>query len=138
MNRTSTNLQELIDAFAQKEQEAMNTTFLSPCVKGGTVCTRIEGVVYTFKLEPPDFEGWGIFKPKTPREAVVVGEASLPLVDRYLHLFPAMRWRVASGEWRVASGEWRVASGEWRVASGEWRVASGEWRVASGVEWRKI
>ena len=103
MTRPSTHLQDLLNAFAHKEQEAMNTSFLAPCVKGGDVCTRINGIVYTFNAEPSDYEGWGIFKPKNPREAMIAEEASLPLVDRYLNLFPALRLRLA---FKIQEASW--------------------------------
>lgn len=85
------NVRNLIETFAEQEARLLQTTFLAPCVPGGSVCTRVEGMVYTFAATPPDFEGWGLFRPVDAKQAQLVEEASLSQVATYLKLFPTFQ-----------------------------------------------
>ena len=94
----------IIESLAQKEQETVRATFLAPCVRGGTVCTRIDGIVQAFTLKPSDHEGWGMFRPNNGlKEASFVEEPALSLIDRYLHLFTALRVRLV---YRIEGQSW--------------------------------
>ena len=90
-----TDVRKLIEKLAAQEARLQQTTFLAPCVPGGSVKTRIEGMVYTFAPVPPDAEGWGLFQPLDVERAQWVEEAGLMKVERYLKLFPAFRMRLA-------------------------------------------
>ena len=90
-----TDVRKLIGKLAEQEARLQHTTFLAPCVCGGSVKTRIEGMVYTFAPAPPDAEGWGLFHPLDIDRAQWVEEASLMQVEAYLKLFPAIRMRLA-------------------------------------------
>ncbi len=90
-----TDVRKLIGKLAAQEARLQQTTFLAPCVRGGSVKTRIDGMVYTFAQEPPDAEGWGLFHPLDVERAEWVEEAGLMQVEAYLKLFPAFRVRLA-------------------------------------------
>jgi hypothetical protein len=60
-------------------------------VRGGTVQVRIAGVVWRLKVQPDDFEGWGVFRPTSPTHAERVRPARLAERRRYLDLLPCMR-----------------------------------------------
>lgn len=89
-----TNIRKLIGKLAEQEARLRETTFLAPCVPGGSVRTRVAGLVYTFAPVPPDGEGWGLFKPLDAERAERVGKPTLMQVDAYLKLFPAFRVRL--------------------------------------------
>ena len=90
-----TDVRKLIGKLAEQEARLQQTTFLAPCVPGGSVRTRIQGMVYTFAPEPPDFEGWGLFQPIDVERARLVDEADLMQIETYLKLFPSFRVRLA-------------------------------------------
>ena len=89
------DVRKLIGKLAEQEARLQQTTFLAPCVPGGSVRTRIEGMVYTFTPEPPDYEGWGLFQPLNVERARLVEEADLIQIETYLKLFPSFRVRLA-------------------------------------------
>lgn len=86
---------KLVARLAAEEARLRDVLFVAPCVAGARVRTRVEGLVHTFRVDPPDFEGWGLFGPRTADRAVLVEPASLPQVERYLNLFPPFRVRLA-------------------------------------------
>ncbi|MDZ8134847.1 MAG: hypothetical protein RM049_06025 [Nostoc sp. DedQUE04] len=47
-----TDIRKLINQIASAEAQLHTTQFLAPCVKGGRVCTRVAGMVYTFSPKP--------------------------------------------------------------------------------------
>ncbi len=89
------DVRKLIGKLAEQEARLQQTTFLAPCVRGGSVRTRIEGMVYTFTPEPPEVEGWGLFRPIDVKRAGLVEEADLMQIEAYLKLFPSFRVRLA-------------------------------------------
>ena len=89
------DVRKLIGKLAEQEARLQQTTFLAPCVRGGSVRTRIEGMVYTFAPEPPEVEGWGLFHPIDVNRAGLVEEADLMQIEAYLKLFPSFRVRLA-------------------------------------------
>jgi hypothetical protein len=91
----SDKIKRLLETLSEGEQQLLATPFLAPCVRGGKVRTRLNGLVYTFRAKPRDFEGWGIFQPASARTAALIEEASLPLVLEYLKLFKPLRARLA-------------------------------------------
>jgi hypothetical protein len=92
MNDKLTNL---IHAMAQQEEQALQTEFFAPCVRGGLLRTRVRQLIYTFKALPDDFEGWGIFLPLNNKQAELLEEASLFQVVDYLQLLKPLRVRLA-------------------------------------------
>ena len=90
-----TDVRKLIGKLAAQEARLQQTTFLAPCVRGGSVKTRIAGMVYTFTPAPPDAEGWGLFQPLDVERAQWIEEAGLMQVEQYLKLLPVFRMRLA-------------------------------------------
>lgn len=86
----SDHLQRIFDKLAAAEDHFLEREFLAPVVAGGEVRVRIGGVVCTLRVTPPQFEGWGIFRPKSHASADLVGEAGLTERRRYLELFPSV------------------------------------------------
>jgi hypothetical protein len=89
------DIRNLLNQIAAQEAQLRDTQFLAPCVSGGTVRTRVAGIVLTFNPQPKDFEGWGIFQPVDEKTAEVVEEPSLPQLVDYLKLLKPMRLRLA-------------------------------------------
>jgi hypothetical protein len=89
------DVRDLLRRLSEAEEELRVRIFLAPMVRGGRVRANLGGLVYTFDPAPPDFEGWGLFRPSDERGARLVEEADLPRVAEYLKLFPRLRLRLA-------------------------------------------
>ncbi|HEX8176361.1 MAG TPA: hypothetical protein VF543_14700 [Pyrinomonadaceae bacterium] len=98
-----TDLLELLKRVAAEEESLRSRLFLAPCVRGGRVRARVSGLVYSFIVSPREFEGWGIFRPQSEREAQLVEEASLERISEYLRPFPVARLRLC---YRLRGGAW--------------------------------
>ncbi len=94
---------ELVEHLARQEEALRWTCFLAPCVAGGKVRARIEGLVHDFEPRPRDFEGWGLFRAIDSQIAEVVEAASPRLVDDYLRLLAPFRLLLAA---RLRGGTW--------------------------------
>jgi hypothetical protein len=86
-----TDIRKLINQIAAQEAKLSETQFIAPYVRGGKVCTRVAGMIYTFTPQPKKFEGWGIFQPESEKRAKLVEEADLFQIDDYLSQFPLVR-----------------------------------------------
>lgn len=98
------DVRKLIDDIAAQERELEGTRFVAPCVRGGSVRTRVAGLVATFAPDPADFEGWGVFEAVDRTTALLVEEADLPIVDRYLALLKT-RMRFVLGH-KISDRTW--------------------------------
>jgi hypothetical protein len=90
-----TNIHQLLQQLEDQEKLLNETEFLAPCVSGGLVKTSVANMIYTFKTQPDNFAGWGIFKPLDNQIAEVINEANLPQIARYLQLLKPLRLRLA-------------------------------------------
>jgi hypothetical protein len=114
------NINDLLNKMAATEAAFAETRFVAPCVRGGRVRARVGGVVQTFRPDPAEFEGWGLFQP-AGEKATVLEEANLPLVAAYLRHFPLLRLRLA----RQLSGQMWLA---YPASEGDMRQRFGEAR----------
>ncbi|MDJ0795827.1 MAG: hypothetical protein QNJ51_03155 [Calothrix sp. MO_167.B12] len=89
------DIQKLIQQLAAQEEELHSSQFIAPCVGGGKVRTRLNGMVYTFTPQPRNFEGWGIFQAVDGKRATVTEEPSLPQIAEYLQYLKPLRLRLA-------------------------------------------
>jgi hypothetical protein len=87
----SKNLTDALNSLAAAEERFLTSEFLTPVVRGGQVQVRIAGVICTLRIQPADFEGWGIFRPASHADATLVRQAKLAERARYLDLFPVVR-----------------------------------------------
>ena len=90
-----TDIRKILNQLAAQEGKLLDTQFLAPCVNGGRVRTRIGGMTYTFKPQPRNFEGWGIFQPVNEKIATVFDEPNLPQLAEYLELLVPIRLQLA-------------------------------------------
>ncbi len=81
------NIHTLLNQLNRQEVDLLSQKFLAPCVRHGRVQTRLSGLVYTFKPQPHDFQGWGIFQPLDTAIAKVTTTAALPQIEAYLKPF---------------------------------------------------
>jgi hypothetical protein len=77
---------DLLNQFARMESEFLEREFFAPCLPGGMVSVRIQGVVCRFQIQD-SFVGFGIFKPISQTQATLVRAATLMETQRYLELF---------------------------------------------------
>lgn len=89
------DIRKLLNQIAAQEMQLQETQFLAPCVRGGSVRTRVANIIYSFAPQPRNFEGWGIFQPVDEKLAAVVDEPSLPQLAEYLKLLKPLRLRLA-------------------------------------------
>ena len=75
---------DLLNRFAAEEEKFLAREFLAPALSGGTVRVQIGGVVCKIRIEPADFQGWGIFQPVSHTEAILEREATLAERRKYL------------------------------------------------------
>ncbi len=89
------NIQKLLQQLEAQEKLLNDTEFIAPCVQNGSVKTSVSQIIYTFKTQPENFEGWGIFKPINNQIAEFIDEPNLPKISRYLELLKPLRLRLA-------------------------------------------
>jgi hypothetical protein len=85
------DVSKLLERFAAAENEFLRQEFLAPALRGGIVRVRMGGVLCLIRINPPEFEGWGVFRPNSHTDANLVRQASLAERRRYLELFPIFR-----------------------------------------------
>jgi hypothetical protein len=81
---------ELISQIGKQESSLKKRTFISPVFDNTVVATRVEGMVYTFKI-PQTAEGWYQIRPKNKKEAKIVGPAELPEIEGYMKYLEKVR-----------------------------------------------
>jgi hypothetical protein len=102
----SKGFNEAFQRLAAEEEKFLTQCFLAPVLPGHPVRVRIAGVVCTMQIVPSDFQGWGVFRPKSLATAEFVRHADLGERRRYLQIFPRVRLvlcRQEKGEWLALS-----------------------------------
>lgn len=94
----SQTFQRLFHRLAAAEERVFAGEFLAPMLRGGVAHVRIAGVVCRLRVEPPDFKGWGVFRPQSPTAAELVRPAGLAERQQYLELLPLVRMLVCGRE----------------------------------------
>jgi hypothetical protein len=87
----SKQVNDALNRLAAAEEQFLTREFLAPVLRGSLVHVRIAGVICQLEVQPPAFEGWGIFRPVSHSEARLVRPARLAERQRYLALFPLVR-----------------------------------------------
>lgn len=89
-NKPKVDARELVARLSQQGRALLQKEIIAPLLPGRRIRTRLEGLVYDFRLRG-NFVGWGRFRPLNEREAEVLGEALPWERGGYLELFPALR-----------------------------------------------
>ena len=89
--RTKPDVGDLLKRFAAEEDAFLQREFLAPALRGGMVGVRIGGIHCRIRIDPSNFEGWGIFQPISHTQARLVRQANLSERRVYLELFPLFR-----------------------------------------------
>jgi hypothetical protein len=87
----SSAVTDALKRLAAAEERFLTSEFLSPVIRGRHVLVRIAGVICALRIQPADFEGWGVFRPVSHSDATLVRHAKLAERQRYLELFPLVR-----------------------------------------------
>lgn len=85
-----TGARELVERLNAAGRALCERVLIAPVMPGGRIRTRIEGLVYEFRLSER-FVGWGRFRPLNARVVEPAGEALPWQRGAYLELFPALR-----------------------------------------------
>ncbi len=94
---------DLVERLARQEEALRWTCFVAPCVAGGKVRAKVEGLVHDFEPRPRDFEGCGLFRSIDSTIAEVVEPAPPRHVDGYLRLLMPIRLLLAAN---LDGGSW--------------------------------
>jgi len=78
----------LFDKLAAEEDKFFKTEFFAPVLRGQPVRVRIANIVVNLRVEPRDFEGWGIFQAVDQRSARFLREPTMAERRQYLDLCP--------------------------------------------------
>ncbi|MBX5456491.1 MAG: hypothetical protein IRZ31_06280 [Thermogemmatispora sp.] len=101
-------LLRLVSRLSGAAERLRQQEIIAPLLPSGRIRTRIEGLVYEFKVRK-SFVGWGRFRPCNEQEAELLGEALPWQRGAYLELLPALRmillWPV-SGPRARETGLW--------------------------------
>lgn len=89
------DVQRILREVAAQEANLRRYPFLAPCIPGAHLRARVGGLLLELAADPPDFEGWGIFRARDPHTAERIEEAALPRVAAYLALLRPLRVRLA-------------------------------------------
>jgi hypothetical protein len=73
------------------DNQFLGQEFLAPMLQGGSIQVRPSGIPSRLRVEPPDFEGWGIFRSISSTAAQLVCRANLAERQRYLSMLPSVR-----------------------------------------------
>lgn len=84
------NFDELFRKTKENEESIRRKKFIAPVVKGGKVTTSIDGLVYEFRINDPEYEGWAVLKPVSPMEARIEGDPRRNNIRKYLSCFPLL------------------------------------------------
>jgi hypothetical protein len=87
----SRQVHDILNRLAAAEEQFLKSDFLAPMLHRSQVHVRIAGVVCRLRVEPCDFEGWGVFRLISHTAAKFLRPASLTERQRYLDLFPKLR-----------------------------------------------
>jgi hypothetical protein len=89
------NILDLISKVGKQEETLLYSgEFISPIFGNDTVVARIEGLIYTFKINKLT-PGWYIFKAKDIKVAAVSRTAELSDKDMYLRALPQVRMHLS-------------------------------------------
>ena len=82
-------MSSLLNKFKKLESKTFGgeVDFFAPAVNNN-ITIRLEGVIMNMVYSPSRYMGWGIFKVKSPKEAILVRDASMEEKQRYLNLYP--------------------------------------------------
>jgi hypothetical protein len=92
----SKRIHDSLERLAAAEQAFLASEFLAPACRGGEVRVRVAGVICRLHIQPANFEGFGVFRPRSHSEAQLVRPARLAERHRYLNLFPLARLILAA------------------------------------------
>lgn len=84
------DVRSLISKLSKAGQQLLEREIIAPLLPGGRIRTRLDGLVYEFKVQER-FAGWGCFRPINEREAALVREAQPWERGAYLEQFPLLR-----------------------------------------------
>ncbi len=81
---------DLFNKLDAQEKGFLSQNFLAPVLKYNPVKVRIAGIVSSLTLVRKTYEGWGVFKPISFKEARFIRAADIAERQQYLNLFPRL------------------------------------------------
>lgn len=82
---------DIFERLAAAEDGFLHSTFLAPVVRGHGVRVQIGGVACQLDVDPAEFSGWGVFRPRSHSRAALIRLASMVERHAYLKLLPTVR-----------------------------------------------
>lgn len=84
-------VRNLMRRVAADEAALRERQLVAPCVRGGRIEAKVEGLTYTFVPQPASYEGWGVFQPVSVRAAELEHDASPEQIAEWLEPHLQMR-----------------------------------------------
>ncbi len=91
-------LLQTLKNLAAAENAFVDIEFLAPVLRGSGVAVKIAGVRCNVAIDPPDFQGWGVFRADSLTSAALLREATPTQRRNYLRLLPSVRLIVCGGK----------------------------------------
>lgn len=113
------DIAKALDRLAKAERSFDGSEFLAPVRRGRRVQVRIAGILCQYRVEPSEFEGWGVFKSVSNGRARLVREPKLSERRNYLSLLPKLSVILCTGRgasWLVTQanpGDRRFLFSDW-------------------------
>jgi len=80
------NIFDIFDDIENREEEFLQSSFLSPILKNNKILVSIGGLIYKFRVGKPE-AGWHILQPQNKSRAKIIRVASYAERAEYLKLF---------------------------------------------------
>ena len=85
---------DLIRKLAAAQDALLDTQFLAPRVSGSKVSVRVDGMIHSLAVTPNNFVGWGLFEVVDAKNAILIDDASLPVITRYMKMLRSVTLRL--------------------------------------------
>ena len=84
-------LSDAFERLAKSEREFATSEFLAPVTLGQAITVRVAGIVLSMHVDPANFEGWGVFRPRDLNHAEFLRHPKMSERAQYLKLYPGVR-----------------------------------------------
>lgn len=84
-------MNSVFDRLAAAENQFIKSQFVVPVISSPFVTVKISGVILSLKIDPPNYRGWGVFKPLDYKCARFVKNATSDQCHDYLKSLPLVR-----------------------------------------------
>jgi len=104
---------KILERVAREERAMRDRELVAPVLPGSAVVIRVSGLAGRLRVLPADHAGWAVLKPDDRGNAMVLREATLSEMAKYLERLPRYRMLLVEREqgrwWGVSAGDGRLS-----------------------------